>query len=108
MGAAGTGPREKRPVAQIGTWHPDRRPLGAGYAGAMAQLSVRLSTGEQYYIELKPGDGQPETQLQNFLNEEPPFRQKWLETTAGRYVRMSTLVSVELLTLDPDDPRLTS
>jgi hypothetical protein len=31
-----------------------------------------------------------------------------LETTAGRYVRMSTLVSVELLALDPDDPRLTS
>ena len=94
-------------VAQIG---PDTRIAGrwAGYAGAMAQLSVRLSTGEQYYIELKPGDGQPETQLQNFLNEEPPFRQKWLETTAGRYVRMSTLVSVELLTLDPDDPRLTS
>ena len=79
-----------------------------GYAGAMAQLSVRLSAGEQYYIELKPGDGQPETQLQNFFNEEPPFRQKWLETTAGRYVRMSTLVSVELLTLDPDDPRLPS
>jgi hypothetical protein len=74
----------------------------------MAQLSVRLSTGEQYYIELKPEDGQPETQLQNFLNEEPPFRQDWLETTTGRYVRMSTLVSVELLTLDPDDPRLTS
>jgi len=74
----------------------------------MAQLSVRLSTGEQYYIELKPEDGQPKTQLQNFLNEEPPFRQKWLETTTGRYVRMSTLVSVELLTLDPDDPRLTS
>lgn len=74
----------------------------------MAQLSVRLSTGEQYYIELKPEDGQPETQLQNFLNEEPPFRQNWLETTTGRYVRMSTLVSVELLTLDPDDPRLTS
>ena len=80
----------------------------AGYAGAMAQLSVRLSTGEQYYIELKSEDGQPETQLQNFLNEEPPFRQKWLETTTGRYVRMSTLVSVELLTLNPDDPRLTS
>jgi hypothetical protein len=37
-----------------------------------------------------------------------PFRQEWLETTTGRYVRMSTLVSVELLTLDPDDPRLTS
>ena len=72
----------------------------------MAQLSVRLSTGEQYYIDLKPQDGEPETQLQNFLNEEPPFRQDWLQTTSGRYVRMSTLVSVELLALDPDDPRL--
>ena len=74
----------------------------------MAQLSVRLGTEEQYYIELKPEDGQPETQLQNFLNEESPFRQDWLETTAGRYIRMSALDSVELLTLDPDDPRLTS
>ena len=74
----------------------------------MAQLSVRLSTGEQYYIELKPEDGQPDAQRQNFMNEEPPFRQEWMETTAGRYVRMSTLVSVELLTLDPDDPRLAS
>jgi hypothetical protein len=45
---------------------------------------------------------------QPFGKEEPPFRQKWLETTTGRYVRMSTLVSVELLALDPDDPRLTS
>ncbi len=52
--------------------------------------------------------GQPEEQLQNFLNEEPPFRQDWLQTTTGRYVRMTTLVSVELLMLDPDDRRLTS
>jgi hypothetical protein len=74
----------------------------------MAQLSVRLGTGEQYYIELKPEDGEPETQLQKFLNEQRPFRQDWLETTTGRYVRRSILVSVELLTLDPDDPRLTS
>ena len=72
----------------------------------MAQLSVRLSTGEQYYIELKPQDGEPETQLQNFLNEEPPFRKDWLQTTSGRWIRMSTLVSVELLALDPDDQRL--
>jgi hypothetical protein len=76
--------------------------------GPMAQLSVRLSTGEQYYIDLKPEHGDPETQLENFLNEEPPFRKDWLQTTTGRYVRMTTLVSVELLNLDPDDPRLTS
>jgi hypothetical protein len=74
----------------------------------MAQLSVRLSTGEQYYVALKPEDGNPDEQLRNFLNEEPPFRNDWLETTTGRYVRMSALVSVELLTLDPDDPRLTT
>jgi hypothetical protein len=74
----------------------------------MAQLSVRLSTGEQYYIDLRPEDGDAETQLQNFLNEEPPFRQKWVETTAGRYVRTSSLISVELLALDPEDPRLGS
>ena len=74
----------------------------------MAQLSVRLSTGEQYYVTLKPEDGSPQDQLENFLNEEPPFRKDWLETTTGRYVRMSTLVSVELLMLDADDPRLTS
>ena len=54
----------------------------------MAQLSVRLSTGEQYYIDLRPEDGDAETQLQNFLNEEPPFRQKWVKTTAGRHVRI--------------------
>jgi hypothetical protein len=80
----------------------------SGYAGPMAQLSVRLGTGEQYYIELKPEDGGPEAQLQKFLNKERPFRKDWLETTTGRYVRRSILVSVELLTLDPDDPRLTS
>jgi|KBSMisStandDraft_5_1062788.scaffolds.fasta_scaffold1016599_2 hypothetical protein len=74
--------------------------------GVMAQLSVRLSTGEQYYIDLKPEEGDPESQLHNFLNAEPPFRTDWVKTTAGRYVRMSTLVSVELLTLDPDDARL--
>ena len=74
----------------------------------MAQLSVRLSTGEQYYVTLKPEDGSPQDQLENFLNEEPPFRKDWLETTTGRYVRMSSLVSVELLMLDADDPRLTS
>jgi hypothetical protein len=73
----------------------------------MAQLSVRLSTGEQYYIDLKPEDGDPEAQLHNFLNEEPPFRTDWVETTTRRYVRMSSLVSVELLTLDADDARLT-
>jgi hypothetical protein len=73
----------------------------------VAHLGIRLSTGEQYYVALKPEDGSPEEQLENFLNEEPPFRKGWLETTAGRYVRMSTLVSVELLTLDPGDPRLT-
>jgi hypothetical protein len=28
------------------------------------------------------------------LNEEPPFRQDWLQTTTGRYVRMSTLGSL--------------
>ena len=76
--------------------------------GAMPQLSVRLSTGEQYYVDLKPADGEPDDQLQNFLNAEPPFRKEWLATTTGRYVRMSTLVSVELLDLDPDDPRLSS
>jgi hypothetical protein len=74
----------------------------------MAQLSVRLSTGEQYYIDLKAEDGEPDTQLQNFLNGEPPFRKDWLATTTGRYVRAATLVSVELLNLDPGDPRLTS
>jgi len=74
----------------------------------VAQLSVRLSTGEQYYVTLKPEDGSPQDQLENFLNEEPPFRKDWLETTTGRYVRMSSLVSVELLMLDADDPRLTS
>jgi hypothetical protein len=75
--------------------------------GRMAQLSVRLVTGEQYYLALKPADGDPADQLQNFVNAEPPFRKEWLETTTGRYVRMSSLVSVELLELDPEDPRLT-
>ena len=74
----------------------------------MAQLNVRLSTGEQYYIDLKPEDGDAEVQLRNFLNEEPPFRQKWVKTTAGRYVRMSSLISVELLALNPEDSRLIS
>jgi len=72
----------------------------------VAQLSVRLSTGEQYYVPLKPEDGEPADQLLNFLNEEPPFRGDWLETTGRRYVRMSSIISVELLALDADDPRL--
>jgi len=71
----------------------------------MAHLRVRVSTGEQYTIDLKPEDGDPESQLHNFLNAEPPFRTDWVETTGGRYVRMSTLVSVELTTAGPDDAR---
>jgi hypothetical protein len=72
--------------------------------GGMAQLSVRLVTGEQYYLPLKEADGDPAGQLQNFVNAEPPFRKEWLQTTTGRYVRMSSLVSVELLEHDSDEP----